>query len=212
VIRLKDDLYSPEISFSINLPEADNNLNQLVFASIDTSNQVIMTEQIVSLLVLKTFAFTSTPTLATSVGSSSIEVLTDQLSNLLSQLSDDVNIGVKYRPSALADEEVEVALSTNFFNNRVSVDGNLGIYTTSTNQNTNDIVGDVVVDVKITPDGRFRVKGFNKSQRFDISALEDNQDRYKQGIGVYYRYEFDKLSEIFRRKKILPTSSKEDKP
>lgn len=212
IIRLKDDLYSPEISFSISLPEADNSLNQLVFASIDTTNQVIMTEQIVSLLVLKTFAFNSAPNLATSVSSSSIEVLTDQLSNLLSQLSDGVDIGVKYRSGALADEEVEVALSTNFFNNRVSVDGNLGIYTTNTSQNTNDIVGDVIVDVKITPDGRFRVKGFNKSQRFDISSLEDNQDKYKQGIGIYYRYEFDKISEILRRKRLLPSSNKQVNP
>lgn len=201
IIRLKDNLYNPDISFSINLPEANNELNQLVFAEIDTSNQVIMTQQIVSLLVLKTFAFNRTPDITTSVSSSSIEVLTDQLSNMLSQIIKDVDIGVKYRTgdATLTDEELEVALSTNLFNDRVSIDGNVGMYTQGTTENASNIVGDVVIDVKITPDGRFRVKAFNRSNPFEMSALPYSP--YKQGIGVYYRYEFDKFSEIFKRKK-----------
>jgi len=200
IISLKNNLYNPDISFSLYLPEATNDLNQLVFSAIDTTNQVIMTQQIVSLLVLKTFALSSAPALSTSVSSSSIEVLTDQLSNMLSQISDDVDIGVKYRTGdALTDDEVEVALSTNLFNDRVSVDGNVGMYTTGTTQNSSGLVGDVVVDVKITPDGRFRVKAFNKSNRFDITTSSSSE--FKQGIGVYYRYEFDKFSEIFTRKR-----------
>ncbi|HLN53465.1 MAG TPA: translocation/assembly module TamB domain-containing protein [Lentimicrobium sp.] len=201
IIKLKNNLYKPDISFSINLPEANNELNQLVFAEIDTTNQVIMTQQIVSLLVLKTFTFNRTPDISTSVSSSSIEVLTDQLSNMLSQIIKDVDIGVKYRTgdALLTDEEVEVALSTNLFNDRVSIDGNVGMYTQGTTENTSNIVGDVVVDVKITPDGRFRVKAFNKSNPFEMSALPYSP--YKQGIGVYYRYEFDRFSDLFNRKK-----------
>lgn len=199
IIRLKNNLYNPDISFAIRLPEVTNDLSQVIFAAIDTSNQVIMTQQIVSLLVLKTFAFSSSPTLATSVSSSSIEVLTDQLSNMLSQIIKDVDIGVKYRTGDLpTDEEVEVALSTSFFNDRVTVDGNVGMYTSGSAQNANEIVGDVMIDVKITPDGRFRVKAFNRSNQFDI---RNEQEDYTQGIGVYYRYEFDKFSDIFQRKR-----------
>ncbi len=199
IIRLKNNLYNPDISFAIRLPEVTNDLSQVIFAAIDTSNQVIMTQQIVSLLVLKTFAFSSSPTLATSVSSSSIEVLTDQLSNMLSQIIKDVDIGVKYRTGDLpTDEEVEVALSTSFFNDLVTVDGNVGMYTSGSAQNANEIVGDVMIDVKITPDGRFRVKAFNRSNQFDI---RNEQEDYTQGIGVYYRYEFDKFSDIFQRKR-----------
>jgi len=71
--------------------------------------------------------------------------------------------------------------------------------TSASAQNVNNIVGDVTIDVKITPDGRFRVKVFNKSYSpFDNNAAYAT---YKQGVGIYYRYEFDKLSEIFRRPK-----------
>jgi len=151
IVRLKDNLYNPDISFSIRLPEANNELNQLVFAEIDTANQVIMTQQVVSLLVLKTFAFNRSPDLTTSVSSSSIEVLTDQLSNMLSQIIKDVDIGVKYRTgdATLTDEELEVALSTNLFNDRVSIDGNVGMYTQGLLKIQSNIVGDVVVDVKL---------------------------------------------------------------
>lgn len=200
IIRLENDLYNPDISFSIRLPEENPELNRIIYSAIDTTDQAMMTQQMVSLLVLKKFALSSTNTLSSSVGSSSIEVLTDQLSNMLSQIIKDVDIGVKYRTGdELTDEEVEVALSTNLFNDRVSIDGNVGMYTTGTTQNTGGIVGDVVVDVKVTPDGRLRVKAFNKSDPFEISAASVNP--YKQGIGVYYRYEFDKFSDIFRRKK-----------
>ena len=202
IIMLKNDLYNPDISFSIRLPEANNELNQVIYSAIDTTNQVQMTQQMVSLLVLKTFSVSSAPMLTTTnVSASSIDILTDQLSNMLSQLIEDVDIGVKYRTGDnLTDEEVEVALSTSLFNDRVSIDGNVGMYTTATTQGTNNIVGDVVVDVKITPDGRFRVKAFNKSNPFDLTTPSYNA--YKQGIGIYYRYEFDKFFDFPRRKRI----------
>ncbi|HLO90299.1 MAG TPA: translocation/assembly module TamB domain-containing protein [Lentimicrobium sp.] len=200
IIMLKNDLYNPDISFSIRLPQADDEINQTVYSTIDTTNQIVMTQQIVSLLVLKRFAVNAPQNFASSVGSSSIDVLTDQLSNMLSQIIKDVDIGVKYRTGdELTQEEVEVALSTNLFNDRVSIDGNVGMYTQGTTEGANSIVGDVEVDVKITPDGRFRVKAFNRSNQYDM--LVNDLNTYKQGIGVYYRYEFDRFSDIFTRKK-----------
>jgi hypothetical protein len=76
--------------------------------------------------------------------------------------------------------------------------------TSGSTQNTNNLVGDVIIDVKITPDGRFRIKAFNKAN--NPYGLSSTYAAYKQGVGVYYRYEFDKFSEFFRRsKKKSPT-------
>jgi hypothetical protein len=199
IISLENNLYNPDIRFSFRLPEANETMNQIIFAAIDTTNEAIMTQQMVSLLVMKSFSFSSSNnSLANTVGSSSIEVLTNQLSNMLSQISNDVDIGVNYRTGdALSSEELEVALSTHLFNDRVTIDGNVGMTTAGSTANTNNLVGDVTVDVKITPDGRFRVKAFNKANNpFDISS---SYATYRQGVGVYYRFEFDKFSEIFRR-------------
>ncbi len=201
IISLKNNLYNPDIAFSFQLPEADQVLRQRIYSSIDTTNEAIMTQQMVSLLLMKSFSFSGGNTnLAASVGSSSIEMLTNQLSSMLSQISKDVDIGLNYRAGdVLSSEELELALSTHLFNDRVTIDGNLGMTTTGTTQNTNNIVGDVTIDVKITPDGRFRVKAFNKTNSpFDLSSTYAT---YKQGLGIYYRYEFDKFSELFRKQR-----------
>lgn len=206
IISLKNNLYNPDISFSFQLPEADQDLRQLVYSSIDTTNDAIMAQQMVSLLLMKSFSFSAGNTnLAASVGSSSFEMLANQLSSMLSQIAKGVDIGVNYRTGdALSSEEIELALSTHLFNDRVTVDGNLGMTTTGSTQNANNLVGDVIIDVKITPDGRFRIKAFNKANNpYDLSSTYAT---YKQGVGVYYRYEFDKFSEFFRRsKKKSPT-------
>ena len=200
IIHLKNNLYNPDIGFSIRLPDAEESLRQSVFAAIDTTNEVGMTQQMVSLLLLKSFSFTGNTSLAGSVGTSSIEVLTNQLSNMLSQISKDIDIGVNYRTGdALSSEALEVALSTHLFDDRVTIDGNLGVMSSGSTQNTNNIIGDVVIDVKITRDGRFRVKAYNKSNNpFEINSYNAN---YKQGVGIYYRYEFDRFSELFGRKR-----------
>ncbi|MBW6490586.1 MAG: translocation/assembly module TamB [Lentimicrobium sp.] len=200
IIYLKNNLYNPDIAFSIRLPDVEDNLRQLVFAAIDTTNDVVMTQQMVSLLLLKSFSFTGNTGLAGSFGASSLELLTSQLSGMLSQISKDVDIGLNYRSGdALTSEAVEVALSTHLFDDRVTIDGNFGLINSGSTQNTSNIIGDVVIDVKITRDGRFRVKAYNKSNNpFEVTSYNAN---YKQGVGIYYRYEFDKFSEIFRSQK-----------
>jgi len=203
VIHLKNNLYNPDISFSIRLPDAEEELRRAVFAAIDTTNNVAMTQQMVSLLLMKSFSFSGTNNLAGSVGSSSIEMITTQLSSMLSQISDDIDIGVNYRTGdALTSDALELALSTHLFDDRVTIDGNFGLVNSSTAQNTNNLIGDVTVDVKLTRDGKLRVKAYNKSNNpFEISSYNAN---YKQGVGVYYRYEFDRFSEIFRRNRKKP--------
>lgn len=204
IIYLKNNLYNPDIAFGIRLPDTEDRLKELIFSAIDTTNDVVMTQQMVSLLLLKSFSFTGNSGLAGSVGSSTVEMLTSQLSNMLSQISKDVDIGLNYRTGdALSSEAIEVALSTHLFDDRVTLEGSFGLINTGTTQDATNLVGDVLVDVKITRDGRFRVKAYNKSNN-PFERISFNAD-YKQGVAIYYRYEFDKFSELLRRKrKVLP--------
>jgi hypothetical protein len=52
--------------------------------------------------------------------------------------------------------------------------------------------------VKITNDGKFRVKAFNQSN--DYTALL-NQAPFTQGLGIYYREDFESLSMLFAKYK-----------
>jgi len=55
-----------------------------------------------------------------------------------------------------------------------------------------------LVEVKITDDGRFRVRAYNKSNTID---LRNDNAPYTQGVGVSYQKEFNKLKDLFIRKK-----------
>jgi hypothetical protein len=190
----------PNIKFKFKFPNATEEVKQYVYSKIDTTNSSEMSQQMLSLLVFNSFSFnngTGDNSLANNVTGSSMQIVANQLSNWLSQISKDVDIGINYRPGGqLTNEEVEVALSTQLFDERVTIDGNFGYQNVQDNPSANasSIVGDINVEVKITPDGRLRLKAFNRTNTVD---LLDNTSPYTQGVGIFYRKEFNNLSELF---------------
>jgi hypothetical protein len=197
IISLRNSLLDPEIKFTVEFPDLKEDTKQYIYSRLDTNDQALMSQQMMSLLVLNSFS--SNSGYDGSVGFNTFSLLTNQLSNWLSQISNDFDIGVNYRPGdQVSSQEVEVALSTQLFDDRVLVDGNVGVKGSETSQNTNNIVGEVTVEVKITPEGNLRAKAFNKSNNFDIYT---NYAPYTQGVGIFYTKEFNKLKEAFTFRK-----------
>ncbi len=206
ILALSGKLANPTIKFNFDLPNSDNTVKSFVYNSIDTTNEQEMLRQTFSLLVMNRFMPTANSKTGNALGSgvevTSTEIISTQLSNWLSQISKDFDIGVKYQSGdKLSNEELQVALSTQLFNDRVVIDGNIGVGGGSTanlagKQNANQIVGDVQVEVKITQDGRFRVVAFNRANN---NLLNYNTSLYTQGVGLFYRREFNKLSDLFRK-------------
>ncbi len=194
ILGLKNQLMNPEITSSIEFPNIDEQTSQAIYTVLDTSNQALMNQQMISLLVLNNFSYNAGD--VGSLGVSSLGFISGALSNWLSQISKDFDIGINYTPGdKISEEELQVALSTQLFNDRVSIDGNFGVVGDQNSQRTSNIVGDVNVEVKITPDGRLRVKAFNRTN--DIDILEDNTP-YTQGVGIFYRKEFNSFKDLFK--------------
>lgn len=204
IIGLTGPIMNPNVKFRFEFPNATEEVKQYVFTKIDTTNPSEMSQQMLSLLVLNSFSFNnsnSNGNIANSVSGSSMQIVANQLSNWLSQISKDVDIGINYRPGGtLSNEEVEVALSTQLFDERVTIDGNFGYQNVqnSSTSNTSSIVGDINVEYKLTKDGRLRLKAFNRTNTVD---LMDNTSPYTQGVGIFYRKEFNQLIELFQSKK-----------
>jgi hypothetical protein len=200
ILHLRDNLFNPSVSFEIQLPGSDESTRELLQRIITTEQE--MNRQVFSLLVLNRFlppedGFNSA--LSYGMGTTSTELLSNQLSNWLSQISSDFDIGINFRPGdEISSQEIELALSTQLFDDRVIIDGNFGVAGNhpAHTQRTSNIIGDVNVEVKLTPEGKFRIKAFNRSNTFDI--LNTNAP-YTQGVGVFYRREFDNLGDLFRR-------------
>jgi hypothetical protein len=195
-INLRNELFNPDIRFSIDFANVTEDTKQIIFAALDTTDQSAMSQQIISLLVIGSFSYT---TGGPSLGVTGFKLLSNQLSEWLSRISNDLDVGINYQPGTeLSEEELEVVLRTQLFNDRLSIDGNFGVRGNAKEQNTSNVVGDINVEYKITEDGRFRVKAFNRTN--EISFLEDNAP-YTQGIGVFFRKEFERFRDLFRRDK-----------
>jgi hypothetical protein len=144
-------------------------------------------------------------------GVTASELLSNQLSNWLSQISGDFDIGFNYRPSdQVSNQELEVALSTQLLNDRMIISGNLDVGGQETNPSTEQegnpyIMGDFEVEYKVTDN--VSVHAFNRSR----DELIADTAPYKQGVGVSYSEEFDNLKQLMARYKAALNNRKKKK-
>ena len=203
ILRLQEKLNNPSITFGLDLPNATDDIKNTVFSVIDTTNQAVMSQQIISLLVLGSFSYANNSLY--NIGASNYyNVLTSSLSSWLSQISKDFDVGVRYTPEDnLTTEELEVALSTQLFDDRLTIETNLGMYTGARNEvagGANSIVGDFDLSYKFT--NRLSLKMYNHSNlnsNYSMYTYETYSD-YTQGIGLSYSQSFDNIKEVFARK------------
>jgi hypothetical protein len=209
IIALSNDLYNPDIKFSIDLPDATEEMKRTIFSIIDTTNSLAMNQQMISLLVLNTFSSSSGITTAGASTEITYDMISAQLSRMLSQISKDFDIGVNYRPGdQISPQELELALSTQLFDNRVTIDGAVGMNTyNNTASQTTQVIGDVLVEVKITEDGRFRFKAFNRTNS-GSDVLFSTYSPYTQGVGIVFRKEFTTLKDLFKHTKRVKAPDK----
>ncbi|HEY1040003.1 MAG TPA: translocation/assembly module TamB domain-containing protein, partial [Bacteroidia bacterium] len=110
-----------------------------------------------------------------------------------------VDVGVNYTPGrAVSNEELDLALSTQLFNDKLSIDGNVGV-NNNTQTKTSNMIGDLNIDYKLTDEGKVRVKAFNRSN--DTYQTTTAGGQFTQGVGVFFREEFDTIDELYRRYK-----------
>ena len=149
------------------------------------------------------------------MAATSFEMISNQVSNMLSQLSKNVDIGLNIRPgsNAISPQEAELALSTQVLNNKVVLNGNFDVRgtgtaatstTTQLTNSTNQLTGDFDAEIKLTEKLRFKV--FN---RFNDTYFTSGLSPYTQGVGIQYKQDFNRFSDLFR-KKVKADMKKED--
>lgn len=211
LIHLNGPLTNPTQEFEIKLPTVDSETQEQVKLVLNSEEKRI--RQFLSLIVLNSFY--PDPELAGSgtassgmglgsqgVGATTSELLSNQLSNWLSQMTGEVDVGLNYRPGdEMTSDEVEVALSTQLLNDRVSIRGDLDVggekseVPEQSRRASNNVVGDFYVDVKLNKSGKLRLKAFNRE---NDNILYENS-MYTQGVGVFYREEFNSFGELMNK-------------
>lgn len=213
ILSLKNKLLSPTFKFNIKIPNADSRVEGVLSSLSDEE----INEQLISLLVLNSF---STPDELKGgvktveyrnynpVGVNSSELLTNQLNHWLSQISKTVNLGVNYRHgNEISNEELAVALSTQILNDRITINTNLGV--SNGNQTESSmLIGDFEIEAKLNKSGKLRAKGFNHT---NTNIIKDTSP-YTQGIGIFYREEFDSWNKLIHSYWKSIFAKKEEKP
>lgn len=221
-LKLSGALQKPDIHFAISLPEesvaasyAVTRMKQILQDPSQLLNQVF------SLLVFgQFFPETNAPTssnLLVSGGLSSVGAIlssqgTSQLNNLLNRVIKDKTLGVnfRYNPYSATGESgdpmqrnaLAVGVTKSFFNKRVRVEvGSQWDWGRSTGQYSYttyfDPVGDFQLEYFVTPDGRFRLSAFRRS---NYNVFLEN-DRTIYGAGIAYKRQFDFFRENFESAK-----------
>lgn len=200
IILLTDELINPTINFKINFPEENQEVKTWLEQFINTEEEV--SRQILSLIVLGKFY---TPEYmrgnyqsqtSSMLGSTASELFSNQLSNWLSQLNKNIDVGFKYRPgNSITNDELELALSTQIFNDRVSLNGNIGNNVNPESNSSSQIVGDFDMRVKLTPNGKIQLKAYNHSN----NDLIYKTGPYTQGVGLSFKEEYNSFQELIRK-------------
>lgn len=203
-LNLSNKLMNPTIRYSIDVKGLDAADESQIRSMLNSEAEV--SKQMFGLLVLNQFIPPSNTNQASnrldaaaSAGSNATELLSNQVNNWLSQVSPNVNIGLNYRPRDIySKEEFELMFSKSLANDRLLVEGNVGVVGAAGDQ-TSSLVGDFNAEYKVSEDGRFRIRAFNKSNTSNL--LYNNIAPYTQGLGVFYRRDFNTLHDLFKRKK-----------
>ncbi len=205
LIHLKGALLNPTLTFGMRLPNASEDITQTVFSLVDTTNQAVMTQQALSLLVLNSFQY---------VGSGVSDIGDISIANILGggmqmNITDNLNVGVSYHAGdANSYDEYQLALRTQLFENRLTIETNVGMMTSYDAANASSIVGEFDMYYKLSQDGRLQAHFYNHSNynsNFNSAAF-DRRSPYTQGLGLSYSRSFNALRDLLKKQSTINSS------
>ena len=206
VMHMKGSLLTPEIALELQLDQlSDQDVLGLAsyFRGIQYDEQEL-NKQVVSLLMFGRFAGNSNYAASTggaaNVTSSISELVSNQVNHWLSQAVSDPKVGVEVKSTEFRD--VQLALTASLFNDRVTVERNGTLIGNATGSIS---IGDLSVLIKLLPRpdtlnpvdpkaGRMVMEIFNRED-FSINSTND----VSRGSGLFYKKDFDQLSDFLRR-------------
>ncbi|MEZ4825626.1 MAG: translocation/assembly module TamB domain-containing protein [Bacteroidia bacterium] len=207
LMHLQGLLLQPEIQLSIHLPNlSEQGISQIAsyLKNIEYDEQEL-NKQVFSLMVFNRFAPTggllSDSGAGTGVTTSVSELLSNQLNYWLSQvMSDKVSVNV----NTTNFQDVNLLVSAKLFNDRVTLerDGTL------VGPGSNFALGNISLIIRLLPrkgeDGLASTKPTELVMEvFNRESLDLRQQNNtnKAGIGIFFKKDFDKLSELMKKEK-----------
>jgi len=204
-IKITDRLSNPNIALSINVPDLDPTSKSKVESALNTEDKI--QKQFLSLIISNNFLPDERSGIVnnSSILYSNMSVLmARQLNNIFEKLDIPLDLGLNYQPDNKGRDIFDVAISTKLFNNRVSVNGNIGNRQFAGSKSS-DIVGDIDIEVKLDKPGAVRLNLFSHSADQYSKYLDNTQ---RNGIGIMYQKEFNDFKSLIQN--ILANKKKKE--
>lgn len=197
-IHLSGNLMNPRLKLGVDIPDLDPITKVKVENALNSEGKI--QKQFAALLISGGFlpdeqsGITNNTTILQSNAS---EILSKQLNNIFQQLGIPLDLGFNYQPTTGGSDIFDVAVSTQLFNNRVLINGNIGNDPYASSNSHGSVIGNIDVEVKIDRNGRLRMTFFSHAADKYSNFLDDTQ---RSGVGVSYQQEFNSFREIFQKK------------
>ena len=193
-IKISDKISSPKISFSINVPDLDPTVKSRVESALSTEDKV--QKQFLSLMIMNNFLPDDQSGIVNNMYGNVGDLMMNQINNIFQKLDIPVDLGLKYQPNDKGTDIFDVAVSTQLFNNRVVVNGNIGNKATGSGGSQNGVAGDIEIEIKLDRPGSFRLNLFSHSADQYTNTLDNSQ---RSGVGLTYQTEFNTIGQFVRK-------------
>jgi len=211
VIKLTDDLESPDIEFNIDFPGT----NSIVQSELEYRLQDPTVEERNALFLLAQGSFVNDQT---GINQQAVTGnLLQSASGLLNQVlgnDDKFNLGLSYEQGILdrsADFQTEnrigVTVSTQI-SDRLLFNGRVGVPVGGTTETV--VAGNFEIQLLLNEEGTLSAKFFNREN--EIQEYLADRLGYTQGVGIKYEVDFNSFRELFRNVLKKEEKPKEDLP
>lgn len=190
-------MLNPDIKFDLNVNDVNGTLTGSTVSELQNSLRIwrneneLMTQQVVSLMLFGRFAPTniqnSSNNTAISAGVSNTlsGFVSSQATGLIQRIIPGFDLNIDYHTGTESMRSRQIVSGTKrMFDNRLEIQASFDPINTYQN---------FLTQYNLSKDGRLKAKAFSRAQLDPIY----NRNINTNGIGLYYRKEFDKLSEIF---------------
>jgi hypothetical protein len=217
LLKVEGPMLSSDIKFDIvarDLPQSivieNNRTVRLDFEFQAFKNRIDEQElnrQVFSLIILRRFSPQESFNTSGSIVNSVSELLSNQLSNFVSQV--DENLEIDLDLSTFDDEAYntfQLRLSYTFMNGRLRItrDGtfygsqNNSTIPNNTGSQVSAIAGDWTVDYLLTPDGKLKIKMYNRTNVNPILNQIGTGTSVTAGVSLSHTQSFNAIKDIWR--------------
>lgn len=227
-LMISGELLSPELSFNLEAPPGLQGTEVAAVVQNINQDESRLNQQVFSLLLFKRFMSEEmlaggnfNQQLTTSAREGLNNLISDQLTRFAETYIKgfDINLDIdsygqleETDNSILSNTQVQLQVSKTLFDERliVSVGSNVTLEESPEQQqlpgNQTGIIGDISVEYKLTPEGNWRLKGFNKTEFEDVIDGEVT----KTGVSILYSTNFYRFSDLFGNKQNKKSGEKEN--